>query len=298
MDLNQEDLTSQFSSKLALFKSLLNSPKWDPYPSHKPTPSLLILQDPTLYIKAQKTLFYPLETIVTFLFQAYDKHFLLDERQAKTFFISKVTEGLHLLYYYLKTPGFNGLDAFLLNGVDVVGKEAYVVGFSIEGEGKMLWRLNGYYIKQDAKGCEVINITSRDFGNDRLSLPKFDWNQGSSLDRLANLLSFYNKENLTLPIPKSVEEILKEISFLEDADKGKNDEWIEKYRESLKPGPEEFENIEKLDLFNLFGEPYKEKPGRRTGGKIKGELPKSMAGKINNNRTKEYFASLLSKTKK
>ena len=263
-----------------------------------------MLQDPTLYVRAQKVFSFGLEIVVAFLTQAYDKQYLLDERQGRSFFIDYLNEALHLLYYYVRTPaGLGQLDGYMVNGVEMAanGKEAWVVGFSAGEEGKMVWRLNGYYVKQDVKDankCEVVNIISRDFGTGRLSLPKFDWNQGSSLDRLSNLLSFYKKEDLILPTPRTIEEILSEIKLLEENEKEKGDVWIEKYKEILKPGPEEFENIEKIDLFNLFGEPYKEKASRRAAGKIKGDLPKNMAGKVGNSRTKEYFASLLTKVKK
>lgn len=83
-----------------------------------------------------------------------------------------------------------------------------------------------------------------------------------------------------------------------------NDEWIEKYVDILKPTSEDFNNIEHVDLYNLYGEPFNNK-WESSKGKKKGfqtmDLPKNISKDLNNmknNRTKEYFANLMTKTTK
>lgn len=156
--------------------------------------------------------------------------------------------------------------------------------------------LDAMHIKETAENvCEITHIASKKFGGARLSLTNFDWEQGQYLERLATVLGFSAEIASNSPQSEEIALFLNEIQ----EKKRKNSAWIEKYKESLKPIAQDFENIEKVDLFNLFGEPYQSKPaGKGYAARIKGELPKNMAMRVKNNRTKEYLANLLMKTKK
>lgn len=156
--------------------------------------------------------------------------------------------------------------------------------------------LDAIYIKETGENvCEITHIVSKKFGGTRLSLTNFDWEQGQFLERLSTVLGFTTGTAIDSPQSEDIALFLKEIQEKQN----KNSAWIEKYKESLKPIAQDFENIEKVDLFNLFGEPYQSKPvGKGHAAIIKGELPKNMAMRVKNNRTKEYLANLLMKTKK
>jgi hypothetical protein len=64
----------------------------------------------------------------------------------------------------------------------------------------------------------------------------------------------------------------------------KREEWLDKFKESLRPVETDFSDIESVDLRNLFGEPYVEKKRRL--------FPEEK--KVG---SREFFRNLMNKTK-
>ena len=308
-----KEYSQLYSEKLDLFKSLLSSDKFQPISPKKPEISTFFdSASSSFFIKSLKTLPFPKSQLLAFLFCGYQHHYLIDERQGKTFFLSELSPDLHLLYYFLRSPKedlIENQEMLLLNGISIFDKEIFVIGFSVDPEAiplkrtkqyqQMKSQINGYRIREVAeKTCEVLHILSRNYKNRLPNFVNFDWNQGGHLEKIERTLLFLNPDELSLKPPQSIEEI-DEIIEKSLKEKGDKDPWISKYEELLKPSPEEFVNVDKVDLFNLYGEPYKPNLGK--GRKLKEsvtELPKNMAAKVKNNRTKEYLANLMTKTKK
>ena len=159
--------------------------------------------------------------------------------------------------------------------------------------------INGYRIRQiNENSCEIVNIVNRTFQNRLPNFVNFDWNQGGHLEKLEKTLFFMNIEDFSLEKERKIEDIEEIIETLMKETTEK-DSWISKYQEMLKPSPEDFSNIDKVDILNLYGEAYKPKimKNRRNFKANNSELPKNMAGKVTNNRTKEYLANLMTKNK-
>lgn len=166
----------------------------------------------------------------------------------------------------------------------------------------ILCPLDAFHLKEiNESSCEITHIVCKKLPA-RFSLIPFDWDQGQMLERLGTILAVISPEEKTAQ-GVSENSILKENEFQKQYDnlqKNEKEVWIAKYKEILKPSVVDFENIDKVDLFNLYGEPFQDKNLGKKGheAKIRGELPKNMAGRVKNNRTKEYLANLLMKTKK
>lgn len=312
---SSESYWQLFQEKLLLFKSLLSSEKFHQISAKKPEVSTFFdAQSSSLFARSEKTLAFPRELILQFLFSGYKHHYLIDERQGKTTYMSSIAPELHILHYFLPSPNralLEDQEMFLLNGFKQESdSEFLVVGFSAEFEElkdkerpipAMKSQLNGYRIieMKDAT-CKVSHIVSRNYRNRLPSFVNFDWNQGGHLEKLEWALEFIPQEELALGDEHRIDEIDGIIKTALKENPEKKDKWIDKYEEVLKPSPEEFENVEKVDLFNLFGEPYKPKIGKakRALQEPQAQLPKSMVGKVQNTRTKDYLANLMGKVKK
>ena len=314
--MNFQDIPILFEEKLMFFQSLLpfDSNNWQPYNSKKSSPSpILSIIDPKThfqYFRSQKTLNFSKNAIFSFLYNAYPEHYLIDERQGKSLFLTNISPNLHLLYYFLRSPNENileNLEMFEINGFYIEKNEIFIVRFSLDqapadtlsGFLKIQCPVNGYVIKELAENsCEISHICCKQYPN-RLNLLNFDWNQGQELEKVEKclIMNFMIHEPPKTDPSKSIPEVIKK--FIEDAKSEINKEnkpWISKYEDLLKITEMDLDNVEKVDLYNLYGEPYKPKVNKARI--LKHEAMKGGVVRGGNVRTNEYLINLMMKNKK